>query len=1701
MGMFDDLIEQHAPSGGMFADLIAEHAPKANAPQGGTPGMPEGVDVPGAMAPEPEPTPQQPANAFAPPESVMPAPVSIADRFKLNAREGFDNTSTGEVINRVQSGRVDQTAADDMFRAIVEARQANSPVGLDVYVPTTEDKASKYPGLHQPQPNPYAGVPLPKLEADFRAASSAAEAKADTFGAKREAQRSEYDALPSFADAPTLKDKAIQGAIALAGEMAGGFAGPENLIGGPGKGFVREAGEGLLKRAAREALPGAIAGAAGGAVAAPAVQSSKAERGEGEGLTGANLGEQVALGAAVGAAFHLPGIIARPILERIAAKRGVPLDRLDPDHVSQQEVHEVISADPDLTKAAQAAGIPMTSAEVEAQARYRAESAASDIHPSEHKVAAIEQGTKEELAAHNPADLAARIKVLEDKLAGRQEADTLRTPDQPAGPLRAQDAEVGRRQGEVQGVTDETINPAATNIIRRTPDETPIRVDREGNAFRADAGALEGRAKAAALQRADTKLLPTPGRAVPTDEEISLQRRQANVSGDNRGSEEITPPKLYGGENRLPEASDGKPTVDYANQKTSTKAAPLDEGGRFATDPNGYVASDKGGPVRFAQEKQADRFASSQGKKTGQDFEVVEHPTGKGFTVRDRAPDAEMSRQIEGDRPIVDDLRSVDVGQPRQIETGRSYDEQVKTERDRLWSEEMPGYKRKPSNEDAVSASARETVMRREAIEQVAAAEQAHGIAKEDVHEVAQLYRRGADEPVQQAWDRAVDRWAEKTEAEARAYENAMGAEDHAHDILREEAGSETLYRDNHRAIHGEEVDHDKIPFDGNDRGASEPHGADGRAAEGERAERSGGDETRGQAEHGRGDAARDTDAGPDGKHQTVIPGAERLTDRALAERQGNKPLRGGDEPPPKDGLFDEDARKQGDIFDPKSTTHAGAIFDPAVWKWFGSKIAGDKYLREMRSLAKDFKEDKADTRGRKTSKAADAARFVFYSVDGQMRALAHAVESPTLKKVADLFYAPADAGRGGAVGQTYHEAVTAQSGRNLNELSKIMERLGDKPSAMDQVVKLVQNPHNIKAGTVVHDAAAAIVKLLADEHKYLSQAGVEVGHVKGYYPREINVASVMKNGDGFRLAAERAYKASGMGAQEAKDAAAQWLQRVVLGGVNIRPEGTDFVHMGGSPSNKFSKGRELSKAADEIMAPFYHRDPLEALTTYFQRTARRAEWARRMGDTVKGPDGKPVFDELGKWKKMKADMIAEGNAAAVRQTVDMIASSVGANSATLPKGADALVGMLKAYGTIKLLTHAAITSASESVLPAIRAGAPHRILTDIPRTVAALWAKSGKLGEQRAFAEDLGLIMRGAGNGILAARYSAIDPASRVRERIMNRNFRMSGLEQWTSATRVMAVNGAEAFIRRLGLDVADSKLRQNSSRKLLAELGVKDIAGFAKWVKDNDGTLKGRDVTAGGHADTYRNAVTRFVHQSIMEVSASTRPQWANHPVGSLIFMLQSYNYAYQKNVTARAGHQIMNAVSRGGGNLADRATMLSPLALIPAMFAIQMGIAPIRNAVFNSAHKKPLSDEDELHNNMIQAASRSVTGAFDPIVQIFTSAKYHSSSENILGGPAVAGIGQLIDAVVAMTPKEAGGTNSDKTNSAERNVTRNIYDSVIAPAIVTAGALSPSWLGALLTQAPSIGVVKDAVIDSVAGAPTTAGGRGRPQRPARK
>lgn len=71
-------------------------------------------------------------------------------------------------------------------------------------------------------------------------------------------------------------------------------------------------------------------------------------------------------------------------------------------------------------------------------------------------------------------------------------------------------------------------------------------------------------------------------------------------------------------------------------EPSSNTAGAPDADGRYATDDFGFVKSDKGGPIRFSDQKQAAKWVINVGHKTSPDqiFEIANGPKG-GFTVRE----------------------------------------------------------------------------------------------------------------------------------------------------------------------------------------------------------------------------------------------------------------------------------------------------------------------------------------------------------------------------------------------------------------------------------------------------------------------------------------------------------------------------------------------------------------------------------------------------------------------------------------------------------------------------------------------------------------------------------------------------------------------------------------------------------------------------------------------------------------------------------------------------------------------------------------------------------------------------------------------------------------------------------------------------------------------------------------------------------
>lgn len=77
----------------------------------------------------------------------------------------------------------------------------------------------------------------------------------------------------------------------------------------------------------------------------------------------------------------------------------------------------------------------------------------------------------------------------------------------------------------------------------------------------------------------------------------------------------------------------------YGKSKTSNKPGAQDADGRYPIDESGFVLSDKGGPVKFADQKQAAKWIlHAQKQSPDQNFEIHNHPTVDGsFTAREHS--------------------------------------------------------------------------------------------------------------------------------------------------------------------------------------------------------------------------------------------------------------------------------------------------------------------------------------------------------------------------------------------------------------------------------------------------------------------------------------------------------------------------------------------------------------------------------------------------------------------------------------------------------------------------------------------------------------------------------------------------------------------------------------------------------------------------------------------------------------------------------------------------------------------------------------------------------------------------------------------------------------------------------------------------------------------------------------------------------
>lgn len=737
-------------------------------------------------------------------------------------------------------------------------------------------------------------------------------------------------------------------------------------------------------------------------------------------------------------------------------------------------------------------------------------------------------------------------------------------------------------------------------------------------------------------------------------------------------------------------------------------------------------------------------------------------------------------------------------------------------------------------------------------------------------------------------------------------------------------------------------------------------------------------------------------------------------------------------------GLFDS-ARDQTDMFGESGAKGEGpGEFLKDLWGDESGHISADMLMAPVEALAVATKH--LDRFG----------SAVAYSADGALRTLSRHYKAPTMAKLADMFQARAGAADG--TGRTYDEALKRSGGLYRSRLDEALApHIGDK-AALGRIRDLLTDPKKPRGRKPEeHEAATKIRDLLKDVLAYRRAAGEELGEVSdGYFPRVLDTLAVVKDRGKFTDGAEKVYRA--MGVDNPEEAAAAWLLRIT-----DTHAGVDggLAHFGGTAKPSSAKSREFGKLADEVLKDFYQADPHIVLSDYITGSVRRAEQTRRFGP--KGAYGSPERDAWMKahGSKTQWDVMREQIRDEVRESgedatgvMDRIAGIRDSNLGKLtPLGARAssAVATIHAWNQLSTLERATLSSVGDMAMGFVRGGPTYGVrhfaktVSEVARAVTPYVDHSPS--DARRWAEAMGTVGSNTASELIRARSDAA-PGAAKHAVLMDKFYRGIGLTQLTDGGRTAATENGRIMVETLAHDLVGNIARTRSRAQFyLRELGIQDPEAFGAWLRKGAPSADELGKDSGFAAD-YATAVIRFADQSVLMPTRAQKPTWSNHPVGSLVFALQSYTAAFTQNVLKRVGRTAVQAAkTRDPALLAPVAGML----VLGAMTALQ---DHLRAALFGSSKSR---DEESTTDYALRIADRAgATGMLSPFLNAIKGLRYQRSMSASLQGAV---IGRASDAADAAAALVVG--NTDGTNTAERKAAGLVYDMAINPIANAFGA----------------------------------------------
>jgi len=515
-------------------------------------------------------------------------------------------------------------------------------------------------------------------------------------------------------------------------------------------------------------------------------------------------------------------------------------------------------------------------------------------------------------------------------------------------------------------------------------------------------------------------------------------------------------------------------------------------------------------------------------------------------------------------------------------------------------------------------------------------------------------------------------------------------------------------------------------------------------------------------------------------------------------------------------------------------------------------------------------------------------------------------------EELADIFHTVS-----GKIGQTgFINEANRKTNELVNKLAKVL-KMEDGARFGDKELAILKEASNEKlSDTELSEEAKAVRTYLSDVYDQLNLGDIGIEKRANFFPRIIAVAEIAANPKKraklIELLVERnkgktftRILRDDMGMRIGTDTFTATEEEVtkeverIIRNNEINPElPTDDnfnVGMLFSRAQLFEALDTETLQNEELVVP-----PEVSILEYIQTATRRSEYAKR--------GGSKRVEEL-------INALPEEDRKHAKEAVNAFLGKINPIENDLWRH-------INSYGqlanVVTLLGMAVFASVPDAAGPVLRSRTVElkSIVNNLSRAYGAK--------ENAELAKSMGA------NGIDAAmttilyagEMSSQTPMSRIAS---NTFFRWTQLERWTQFTRKFAAGMGRDFLLKHAKIVQEGKPGDEQtliSERYLAELGL-TAADVIAW--------DGRNLDSH---PKIKEALGRFVDESIVRPNAAERPIWASDPNFALIWQLKSFYYAYGKN--------IVGGLYREGKTRSGESDKLSA-AIYPLLFGAAL-LAPL-------------------------------------------------------------------------------------------------------------------------------------------------------------